>query len=140
MCSVQCMTCDVRLVYFTAILVYRIFVNDRKKSVKILHALLHILALGCAAFGLVTVFDSHNLAEPKKIPNMYSLHSWLGMGTVVLFGLQVRGCCCYVTSFVYMYLCIVMHLTVVVIVLLMCSVGVWTGDVPLTCMINVFSG
>ncbi|NXS04035.1 CY561 protein, partial [Oxylabes madagascariensis] len=38
--------------------------------------------------GIIAVFESH---RAKGIPDMYSLHSWCGMATFVLYLLQVRG-------------------------------------------------
>ncbi|XP_051995805.1 transmembrane ascorbate-dependent reductase CYB561-like isoform X2 [Xyrauchen texanus] len=80
-----CMVLGLVFLYGDAVLVYRVFRNESKRSVKILHALLHVMALIISVVGLVAVFDFHATA---KIPDMYSLHSWCGMLTFVLFFLQ----------------------------------------------------
>lgn len=68
-------------------MVYRGFRLARKKALKITHAAIHMGAFILTVIALVTVFDSHNLAA-QPIPNMYSLHSWLGLSAVILFCLQ----------------------------------------------------
>ncbi|TMS19956.1 Cytochrome b561, partial [Larimichthys crocea] len=68
-----------------AILVYRVFRNEAKRNVKMLHGIIHLLALIISIIGFVAVFDFH---RQSKIPDMYSLHSWCGMATLVLFCIQ----------------------------------------------------
>ena len=116
------------------------FVNSRKRSVKILHASLHALALACAVFGLVTVFDSHNLAT-KPIPNLYSLHSWIGIITVSLFGLQVRaGAPMYGTmAWMVFYVC-TSSLEEYNSEKYNVSVVVWAGNLPATWPIGQSEG
>lgn len=74
------------LLYDAGILAYRVFRNDRKIYIKVLHACMHAAALIFSAVGLKAVFDSHNLLG---VANLYTLHSWVGLFTVVAFGLQV---------------------------------------------------
>ncbi|NWZ68309.1 CY561 protein, partial [Acrocephalus arundinaceus] len=83
-----CMVLGMVFLQGDALLVYRVFRHEAKRSTKALHALLHGLALLIALVGIIAVFESH---RSKGIPDMYSLHSWCGMATFVLYLLQVRG-------------------------------------------------
>lgn len=74
-----------------AALVYRLPPAWRgpKLPWKLLHGALALTAFGLTVVGLVAVFGFHNAS---KTPNMYSLHSWLGLATVLLFSCQVGAC------------------------------------------------
>ncbi|KAL4630864.1 cytochrome b561 [Arapaima gigas] len=80
-----CMVLGLVFLYGDAILVYRVFRNESKRAVKILHAVLHLIALVLGVVGFAAVFDFH---RSIKTANMYSLHSWCGMVTFILFCLQ----------------------------------------------------
>ncbi|KAI1896537.1 hypothetical protein AGOR_G00095790 [Albula goreensis] len=80
-----CMVLGLVFLYGDAILVYRVFRNESKRSIKILHAVFHVIALIISVVGFVAVFDFH---AKGKIQDMYSLHSWCGMLTFVLFCVQ----------------------------------------------------
>lgn len=75
-----------RVVFFSAVLLYRICRCFRRIYVKLLHAIFHALAFPCIVIGFLAVLDYHN---KKGINNFYSLHSWIGFVAMGLFGLQV---------------------------------------------------
>lgn len=78
------------IVLVLAILHYRTFPNKNKRDLKNQHAIIHgciiilILLAGWASFA------SHLYNNPP-IPNLYSLHSWLGVVTISMFLSQVSG-------------------------------------------------
>ncbi|XP_027095430.2 probable transmembrane ascorbate ferrireductase 4 isoform X1 [Coffea arabica] len=71
------------LLSFSAILVHRWLPGSRnlKKSV---HLCLQGLALGSGVFGIWTKFHS----QEGIVANFYSLHSWMGLICITLFGAQ----------------------------------------------------
>ncbi|XP_032632293.1 lysosomal membrane ascorbate-dependent ferrireductase CYB561A3 isoform X2 [Chelonoidis abingdonii] len=75
------------VLYGAAVLVYRVPSSwvGPKLPWKLLHAALTLAAFVLVVLGLVAVFGFHNA---QKIPNMYSLHSWLGLAAVLLFSCQ----------------------------------------------------
>ncbi|XP_012275339.1 cytochrome b reductase 1 isoform X2 [Orussus abietinus] len=92
------MTIGLVFLYANAMLIYRSQRTVRKRRLKLLHAGMMIFSLLLTIIALVAVFDSHNLNKPEPIPNMYSLHSWVGLTSVILFCCQwVAGC----VSFLY---------------------------------------
>ena len=72
---------------FSGMLTYRLFRNERKKKLKLIHMGVMLASFLLTVIGLKAVFDSHDLAA-TPIPNLYSLHSWVGIVTVVLFACQ----------------------------------------------------
>ncbi|XP_042277299.1 lysosomal membrane ascorbate-dependent ferrireductase CYB561A3 isoform X2 [Thunnus maccoyii] len=59
--------------------------GQNKLPWKLLHAALMLLAFILSVLGLCAVFDFHNA---KNTPNLYSLHSWIGLATTALFAIQ----------------------------------------------------
>lgn len=60
--------------------------GQNKLPWKLLHAAVMLLALVLSVVGLCAVFDFHNA---KNTPNLYSLHSWIGIAATALFAMQV---------------------------------------------------
>ncbi|NXN98102.1 CY561 protein, partial [Rhinopomastus cyanomelas] len=85
-----CMVLGMVFLQGDALLVYRVFRHEAKRSTKLVHALLHGLALVFALIGVIAVFEAH---RAQGIPDMYSLHGWCGMAAFVLYLLQwLLGC------------------------------------------------
>jgi cytochrome b-561 len=59
---------------------------------KMVHLILHAVALFLGSFGVYAAFKFHN---ESGIDNLYSLHSWVGLGAIILYGLQVILINCY---------------------------------------------
>ncbi|NWV44755.1 CYBR1 reductase, partial [Daphoenositta chrysoptera] len=72
----------------SAIIVYRLPWTWKcsKLLMKFIHAGLNTIAMILAIVSMVAVFEFHNA---KNIPNMYSLHSWIGLTAVIFYSLQL---------------------------------------------------
>ncbi|XP_015188411.1 PREDICTED: cytochrome b reductase 1 [Polistes dominula] len=82
------MTIGFVVLYANAMLIYRTQRNVRKRRLKLMHTGLMVLTILLTVIALVAVFDSHNLKDPP-VPNMYTLHSWIGLTSVILFCCQL---------------------------------------------------
>lgn len=83
--------------------VYRLLRREPKPILKKIHAALNGLGLLFAIIGAVSVFSFHNYNEDAKgnlapIPNMYSLHSWVGLLVLILYAGQFTA---GLTAFLY---------------------------------------
>lgn len=75
------------VLYGNGAVLYRVPLTwgENKMPWKLLHAGIMLLAFALSVLGLCAVFDNHN---HNNIPNLYSLHSWVGICTVALFTTQ----------------------------------------------------
>lgn len=62
-----------------------------KTVTKPLHFVLLFVSFIVLCCGLHAVFKYHDTKKPKPIPNMTSLHSWLGITTVIIFSAQLTA-------------------------------------------------
>ncbi|KAK7273986.1 hypothetical protein RIF29_15055 [Crotalaria pallida] len=60
-------------------------IPTERKIRKFFHMAFHFIAIILGIVGLCAVFKFHDM---KNIPDVYSLHSWIGIATFCLFGLQ----------------------------------------------------
>jgi len=84
------MTIGMIYLYGNGALVYRVWPpmdSSKKMKLKMLHAATMSVVFVLMVIALKAAFDSHNLRE-KPIPNMYTLHSWVGLTASILFGIQ----------------------------------------------------
>ncbi|XP_057687151.1 lysosomal membrane ascorbate-dependent ferrireductase CYB561A3 isoform X2 [Corythoichthys intestinalis] len=75
------------VLYGNGAVLYRVPLTwgQNKLPWKLLHAVVMLISLILSVIGLCAVFGNHNAAN---IPNLYSLHSWIGIATVALFATQ----------------------------------------------------
>ncbi|XP_061860659.1 plasma membrane ascorbate-dependent reductase CYBRD1 [Colius striatus] len=71
-----------------AIVVYRLPWTWKcsKLLMKFIHAGLNTIAMILAIVSIVAAFEYHNA---QSIPNMYSLHSWIGLAVAIFYALQL---------------------------------------------------
>ncbi|RLN39204.1 putative transmembrane ascorbate ferrireductase 3 [Panicum miliaceum] len=67
-----------------AILAYSTIPMDHRTQ-KMAHMMIHLVGLILGIFGVYAAFKFHDAA---KVPDLMSLHSWLGITAIALFGLQ----------------------------------------------------
>ncbi|KAG8176591.1 hypothetical protein JTE90_024252 [Oedothorax gibbosus] len=76
------------VLYGKGLLIYRTLHYKTKSTLKLYHTITMLIVFVLSVLSLKCVFDSHNY-RIRPIPNLYSLHSWIGLGTVILFATQI---------------------------------------------------
>jgi len=90
------MTVSLVFLYGNGALIYRVIPPQgeaHKLKLKIGHAVIMVIVFIIMVIGLQAAFDSHNYKKdnegnPAPIPNLYTLHSWVGLTAALLFGGQ----------------------------------------------------
>ncbi|XP_045798730.1 probable ascorbate-specific transmembrane electron transporter 1 [Trifolium pratense] len=60
-------------------------IPGKRSSAKVFHLLLHLIALTSGVLGIIVIFK---FKKEVGLPNMFTLHSWLGISAISAFGLQ----------------------------------------------------
>lgn len=68
-----------------AVLIYRISPTHNHYTNKLIHTAIHSSSIILLITGLIAVIQSHN---DNNIENWYSLHSWIGITTIILFSMN----------------------------------------------------
>ncbi|XP_075209877.1 transmembrane ascorbate-dependent reductase CYB561 isoform X2 [Lycorma delicatula] len=79
------MTIGMVYLFANSIMIYRSLRNKRKKQLKLLHAGIHTVIVLFILIAQIAVISFHNALD---IPNFYSLHSWVGIITMLIFFAQ----------------------------------------------------
>lgn len=75
--------------YGNGMMIYRVLHKEEKPKLKLIHGGINAFALFCALIAQIAVFSFHN---EKGIPNLYTLHSWIGLGVTIIFtGMLATG-------------------------------------------------
>ncbi|KAL8142093.1 hypothetical protein V2J09_015125 [Rumex salicifolius] len=67
-----------------AMMIYRTVASDHGAQ-KFIHMAVHVIAMALGLTGIYATFKFHN---KRALTNMYTLHSWMGLGTFILYGFQ----------------------------------------------------
>lgn len=75
-------------------LVYRTCTCCRRIYTKLLHSVLHLLAVPCIVLAFLAVWDYKSLrkgpdGQEDPVFHFYSIHSWLGLAAMATFSLQL---------------------------------------------------
>ncbi|XP_039293017.1 cytochrome b reductase 1 isoform X3 [Nilaparvata lugens] len=79
------MTVGMVFLFANSIMIYRGLRSMRKKQLKLVHAGTHSVIVVMILIAQIAVISFHN---QLNIPNFYSLHSWLGILTMLIFFFQ----------------------------------------------------